>query len=67
MSEAALDSYGWRIAFLIGAACLPFGLWLRSGLPETVDLEAARTHLKQAARQTLRDGPRQLRASSFSA
>jgi MFS transporter, MHS family, citrate/tricarballylate:H+ symporter len=49
MSEAALDSYGWRIAFLIGAACLPFGLWLRAGLPETVDLEATQTHLKAAA------------------
>jgi MFS transporter, MHS family, citrate/tricarballylate:H+ symporter len=49
MSEVALDSYGWRIAFLIGAACLPFGLWLRAGLPETVDLEATQTHLKAAA------------------
>jgi MFS family permease len=49
MSDAALNSWGWRIAFLIGAACLPFGLWLRSGLPETVDLEAAQTHLKAAA------------------
>ena len=48
MSEAALDSWGWRIAFLIGATCLPFGLWLRSGLPETVDLDAAGKHLKQA-------------------
>ncbi len=38
MSAAALDSYGWRIAFLLGAACLPFGLWLRSGLPETIHL-----------------------------
>src|ERR1700761_3443549 len=49
MGDAALDSWGWRIAFLIGATCLPFGLWLRSGLPETVDLEAAAKHLKGAA------------------
>lgn len=41
MSEQALSSYGWRIAFLIGAASLPFGLWLRAGLPETVDLAKA--------------------------
>ena len=41
MTEAALNSYGWRIAFLLGAACLPFGLWLRTGLPETVDLQKA--------------------------
>jgi MFS family permease len=51
MSDTALDSYGWRIAFLIGAACLPFGLWLRSGLPETVDLQAVRTHLNTAGRR----------------
>src|ERR1700689_2883464 len=36
MSSAALESYGWRIAFLLGAVCLPFGLWMRSTLPETV-------------------------------
>jgi MFS transporter, MHS family, citrate/tricarballylate:H+ symporter len=36
MNSAALDAYGWRIAFLLGAVCLPFGLWMRSGLPETV-------------------------------
>ena len=41
MSEEALSSYGWRIAFLLGAASLPFGLWLRAGLPETVDLAKA--------------------------
>src|SRR5262249_36867234 len=36
MSPDALDAYGWRIAFLIGAACLPFGLWMRRTLPETI-------------------------------
>ena len=36
MDSAALDAYGWRVAFLLGAICLPFGLWMRSGLPETV-------------------------------
>ncbi len=36
MSPEALDAYGWRIAFLIGAACLPFGLWMRRSLPETI-------------------------------
>src|SRR5579871_5315810 len=46
--------YGWRIAFLLGAATLPFGLWLRRALPETLhraetpaiasqDSEAAKT------------------------
>ena len=36
MTPDALQSYGWRIAFLIGAACLPFGLWMRRTLPETI-------------------------------
>jgi MFS family permease len=36
MAPEALDAYGWRIAFLIGALCLPFGLWMRRGLPETI-------------------------------
>ena len=36
MDGAALDAYGWRIAFLLGAVCLPFGVWMRSTLPETV-------------------------------
>src|SRR5262249_25496103 len=38
MSGEALESYGWRIAFLIGAITLPFGLWLRRSLPETLHL-----------------------------
>lgn len=36
MAPAALDGYGWRIAFLLGAVTLPFGLWFRRGLPETL-------------------------------
>jgi MFS family permease len=36
MTSEALDSYGWRIAFLLGAATLPVGLWLRRALPETL-------------------------------
>jgi MHS family citrate/tricarballylate:H+ symporter-like MFS transporter len=36
MTGDALDAYGWRIAFLIGAVCLPFGLWMRRTLPETI-------------------------------
>jgi MFS transporter, MHS family, citrate/tricarballylate:H+ symporter len=36
MAPEALDAYGWRIAFLIGALCLPVGLWMRAMLPETI-------------------------------
>ncbi|HJW42364.1 MAG TPA: MFS transporter [Rhizomicrobium sp.] len=39
MSTSALDSYGWRIAFLLGAVTLPFGLWIRRRLPETLHEE----------------------------
>jgi MFS family permease len=45
MSSAALEAYGWRIAFLLGAICLPFGLWLRTGLPETIHLHETDTAL----------------------
>src|SRR6185312_1973406 len=36
MAPEMLDLYGWRVAFLIGAVCLPFGVWMRRTLPETV-------------------------------
>jgi len=31
-----LDAYGWRIAFLLGAVTVPFGLMLRKTMPETL-------------------------------
>ncbi len=36
MSEASLDAWGWRVAFLIGAAVVPVGLYIRRSLPETL-------------------------------
>ena len=36
LSPAALDAWGWRIAFLLGAAIVPFGLRLRRTLVETL-------------------------------
>src|SRR5258708_26531761 len=32
----ALESWGWRVALLLGAVVLPFGYWLRRTLPETL-------------------------------
>jgi MFS transporter, MHS family, citrate/tricarballylate:H+ symporter len=60
LPDAALESYGWRIAFLLGAACLPFGLYLRSSLPETVDLEAAAKSAGRAGQRfaVIRDNSR---------
>jgi MFS family permease len=36
LSASQLESWGWRIAFLIGAAIVPFGLRLRRTLTETL-------------------------------
>ena len=35
LSAQQLQDFGWRIAFLLGAVIVPFGLALRRGLPET--------------------------------
>lgn len=40
MSGPALDAWGWRIAFLVGASIVPFGLALRRTLQETLPDEA---------------------------
>ena len=36
MSGAMLDAWGWRIAMLLGASVVPFGLIVRRSLPETL-------------------------------
>ena len=41
LPPADLNAYGWRIAFLVGALAVPFGLWLRNNLPETLHLPEA--------------------------
>jgi MFS family permease len=41
MPAALLDAWGWRIAFLLGAVTVPFGLWLRKNLPETLHAQEA--------------------------
>ena len=43
MPAAALESWGWRVAFLIGLLIVPFGLVLRRSLPETA------AHVQEAA------------------
>jgi MFS family permease len=37
LAPQALTDWGWRIAFLLGAAIVPFGLIVRRSLPETLD------------------------------
>jgi len=57
MAPAALDAYGWRVAFLLGAATLPFGLWVRRGLPETLHRPqpTAKTSAARPAMALIRD------------
>jgi MHS family citrate/tricarballylate:H+ symporter-like MFS transporter len=42
LSAAALDAWGWRIAFLLGAAVVPAGLYIRRRLPEAWQVAAPR-------------------------
>jgi MFS family permease len=36
LSDAELTDWGWRAAMLVGATIVPFGLWVRRALPETL-------------------------------
>ena len=36
LSHAQLEAWGWRVAFGLGVAIVPFGIWIRSRLPETL-------------------------------
>lgn len=36
LTPAALDQWGWRIAFLLGVVIVPFGIFIRRTLPETL-------------------------------
>lgn len=40
LDAAQLASFGWRIAFLLGAVVLPFGFLMQRALPETLAVEA---------------------------
>lgn len=40
LDTASLESWGWRLAFLLGATVLPFGLYVRRTLPETFEAKA---------------------------
>jgi MFS family permease len=37
LSPEQLDSWGWRVAFLLGTVVVPIGLFIRRTLPETLD------------------------------
>lgn len=45
LSEAAINSWGWRIPFLIGVLIVPIGLYLRRHLKEEESSTAAAPHV----------------------
>ncbi|WP_447728337.1 MFS transporter [Sphingomonas koreensis] len=58
MSEAALESWGWRIPFFIGGALAVIVFWLRRGLSETESFHNARAEgRKTGALALLREHP----------
>ena len=58
MSEAALESWGWRIPFFIGGALAVIVFWLRRGLAETESFNNAKAEgRKTGALALLREHP----------
>jgi MHS family citrate/tricarballylate:H+ symporter-like MFS transporter len=48
LTPAALDAWGWRIAFLTGATIVPIGLYMRRNLPDTLhDTDRSLTTARQ--------------------
>jgi MHS family alpha-ketoglutarate permease-like MFS transporter len=61
MSKADLNSYGWRIPFLLGGVLGMIGLWLRRSLVETEQFEQNKTRaqrVKHPLLATLRHHPK---------
>ena len=48
LSDTQLDDWGWRVAFLLGAAIVPFGLLLRRELIETLHSPTQQGHADTA-------------------
>ncbi len=55
--EVAVAAWGWRLAMLLGAAVLPFGLILRRALPETLHRPEPRLHVHPDAATLLASAP----------
>ncbi|HET7335451.1 MAG TPA: MFS transporter [Rhizomicrobium sp.] len=52
LEPADLSAYGWRIAFLLGALTLPFGLIVRRSLPETLHLTDKAAAVSEALQES---------------
>ncbi|MBK1786442.1 MFS transporter [Prauserella cavernicola] len=61
MDDAQLESWGWRIPFLLGGVLGLIGLWLRSSLEETEQFKDNKAVARKVSRPlltTLREHPR---------
>ncbi len=54
LSDRQLDDWGWRVAFLLGATIVPFGLVLRRQLAETLHSPAQQAQTVAASAPRLR-------------
>ena len=60
MTQAQLGDWGWRIPFVIGAACALYGLYLRRHLPETEDFKRVALEPRGNIFRELAQHPREL-------
>jgi MFS transporter, MHS family, alpha-ketoglutarate permease len=60
MDEAALEAWGWRIPFLVGASLAVLVFWLRKGLVETDAFEAVTAEERAHPLKTLLEKPKPL-------
>jgi MHS family citrate/tricarballylate:H+ symporter-like MFS transporter len=54
LNDQQLQEWGWRAAMLLGAAIIPFGLYLRRDLPETLERPSATGAEQPRLRQEVR-------------
>ncbi|MBI1328323.1 MAG: MFS transporter [Alphaproteobacteria bacterium] len=54
LSDAQLTDWGWRVAMSFGALIIPFGLWARSSMPETLPVADDAALAPDATRGTLK-------------
>ncbi|MDQ4087261.1 MAG: MFS transporter [Pseudomonadota bacterium] len=54
LSDQALNAWGWRIAMLVGVLIVPFGLYVRAHLEETLDLEGGHLSVSETGQSTSR-------------
>jgi MHS family alpha-ketoglutarate permease-like MFS transporter len=60
LTASALESWGWRIPFVIGGALAVAALWLRRGLDETAAFRAAKASIPRSPLRALLAHPREI-------